>query len=103
MLMPAKNGDAENIAFAPVVAAIFYKTVSIAGDDIVYLFVHMAMRARALAGRDLGEQRAQHAHEKSGLWIDHVAHPAHRCFLEFDTGAIHRHAARAPPLFFAAG
>src|SRR6266511_3854857 len=84
MLMPAKNRNTENISLAPVVAPIFDETVTLSGDDVIYLFVHMPMRARALAGRNLGEQGSQHPHEKSGLWVDHIAHSAHRRLLELD-------------------
>src|SRR6266545_6105264 len=84
MLMPAKNGNTENVSFAPVVAPIFDETVTLSGDDVVHLFVHMPMGPRALAGGNLGEQRSQHPHEKSGLWVDHIAHSAHRRLLELD-------------------
>src|SRR5688572_18666527 len=77
MLMPAKNRNTENISFTPVVAPIFDETVTLPGDDVIHLFVHMPVRARALAGGDLGEQGSQHPHKKAALRIDHIAHSAH--------------------------
>src|SRR5262245_29304908 len=103
MLVPAKNRNTEHISVAPVVAPIFDETVTPAGDDVIYLFVHVAVCARTLSRRNLGQERSENPHQKACFWIDHIAHPSHRCLLECNAGAVDQDAAGAPPLLFATG
>src|SRR3972149_2853381 len=78
MLVPGKNRNHQRVPFFPFVSLILNDAVPFPQENIVGLFVDVAVGAGALSSRNLSDERAEELYVEAEPRLHGVGDPSHR-------------------------